>query len=109
MVYSSSSGIHVGLIPNTFLPLINRQLVKYCNSRSECPITKTFPIKIQDLNPEILSKWKYKEVDRGAGLSLTDNVGATEALPACCVSRYQIVSPVTPGNDGCIVGDSIDL
>ena len=86
----------LGLFQTHFLPLINRQLVKYCNSRSECPITKTFPIKIQDLNPEILSKWKYKEVV----LDLTDNV---ELLRACCVSRYQIVSHVTPGNDGCIV------
>ena len=47
------------------------------------------------MNPEILSKWKYKEVV----LDLTDNV---ELLRACCVSRYQIVSHVTPGNDGCI-------
>lgn len=96
MVYSSSSGIHVGLIPNTFL---SRQLVKYCNSRSECPITKTFPIKIQDLNPEILSKWKYKEVVLVLAQVLTDNV---QLLRPCCVSRYQIVSHVTPGNDGCI-------
>ena len=67
-----------------------------CSATMESMI-KTFPIKIQDLNPEILSKWKYKEVV----LDLTDNV---ELLRPCCVSRYQIVSHVTPGNDGCIVG-----